>query len=137
MHPNRIRRTRLGLELMEDRAVPATFTVVNTLDSGPGSLRQAISDANVTTGPDTIGFGPGFFSSPRAITLTGGQLVVSDSVAITGPGAGLLSVSGNATSRVFLIDDGNASVIRDVRIEGLTVTGGRAGDENGGGILNR
>ena len=34
----------------------ATFTVVNTLDAGPGSLRQAIADANANSDPDFIGF---------------------------------------------------------------------------------
>src|SRR5215213_7573754 len=33
-----------------------TFTVTNTNDSGPGSLRQAILDANTTAGADTINF---------------------------------------------------------------------------------
>ena len=33
-----------------------TFTVLNTNDSGPGSLRQAILDANTTPGADTIAF---------------------------------------------------------------------------------
>jgi hypothetical protein len=34
----------------------ATFTVTNTNDSGAGSLRQAILDANASPGPDTIVF---------------------------------------------------------------------------------
>ncbi len=34
----------------------ATFTVTNTDDSGPGSLRQAILDANANPGADTIVF---------------------------------------------------------------------------------
>jgi hypothetical protein len=38
--------TRPALELLEDRCVPSTFTVTNVKDSGPGSLRQAILDAN-------------------------------------------------------------------------------------------
>src|SRR5262245_53594969 len=33
-----------------------TYTVVNTNDSGAGSLRQAILDANANAGPDTIEF---------------------------------------------------------------------------------
>jgi hypothetical protein len=40
----------------------ATFTVTNTFDSGAGSLRQAILDANATFGNDDIAFaipGPG------------------------------------------------------------------------------
>lgn len=34
----------------------STFTVTNTADSGPGSLRQAILDANGSSGLDTIAF---------------------------------------------------------------------------------
>lgn len=34
----------------------ATFTVTNTNDSGPGSLRWAIEQANANPGPDTIAF---------------------------------------------------------------------------------
>src|SRR5215213_4521595 len=37
-------------------AEAATYTVTNTNDSGPGSLRQAIIDANVAAGFDTIAF---------------------------------------------------------------------------------
>jgi titin len=56
--PIRTRRTsvRPRLEALEDRAVPATFTVLNTNDSGAGSLRQAILDANANPGMDTIAF---------------------------------------------------------------------------------
>ena len=34
----------------------ATFTVTNTDDAGPGSLRQAILDAETAAGADTIAF---------------------------------------------------------------------------------
>jgi len=37
-------------------ASAATFTVTNTSDSGAGSLRQAITDANAAAGADTIAF---------------------------------------------------------------------------------
>ena len=37
-------------------AQAATFTVTNTSDSGAGSLRQAILDANANPGLDTIAF---------------------------------------------------------------------------------
>ncbi len=40
------RRCRPRLEALEDRTVPSTFVVTNTLDTGPGSLRQAILAAN-------------------------------------------------------------------------------------------
>jgi hypothetical protein len=52
---------RPRLEVLEDRTVLSTFLVTNTLDSGAGSLRQAILDANAAaTGtaanPDRIQF---------------------------------------------------------------------------------
>ena len=49
-------RGRLELVSLEDRVVPAPFTVVNNSDSGVGSLRQAILDANATTANDIINF---------------------------------------------------------------------------------
>src|SRR5262245_47695602 len=52
-------KSALNLESLEDRSVPTTFTVTNTADSGTGSLRQAITDANINVnsgGPDRIEF---------------------------------------------------------------------------------
>jgi hypothetical protein len=51
-------------------AAPATFTVTNTNDSGAGSLRQAITDANGGgAGPHTMAFAiPG--SGVHAIALS-------------------------------------------------------------------
>ena len=46
----------LSLEFLEDRTLLSTFTVVNTLDSGGGSLRAAILAANSSSGLDTIQF---------------------------------------------------------------------------------
>ncbi|TMQ29724.1 MAG: right-handed parallel beta-helix repeat-containing protein, partial [Planctomycetota bacterium] len=49
----------LSVEALEARHLPATFTVMNTFDSGPDSLRQAITDANNQAnlgGPDIIRF---------------------------------------------------------------------------------
>jgi hypothetical protein len=57
-------RTVLRLEALEDRAVPSTFTVLNLADSGPGSLRAAITVANSSPGADTINFAPGLHGRP-------------------------------------------------------------------------
>ncbi|ADV63588.1 hypothetical protein Isop_3023 [Isosphaera pallida ATCC 43644] len=44
-------------ETLEDRVVPSVvFTVTNTSDSGPGSLRQAILNANASNQPALIDF---------------------------------------------------------------------------------
>jgi parallel beta-helix repeat protein len=50
--------TRNGLSFvhLEDRTMPAPIMVINTNDSGAGSLRQAILDANSNPGLDTIDF---------------------------------------------------------------------------------
>jgi hypothetical protein len=49
-------RLALILTLCAAPAFGATFTVTNTNDSGAGSLRQAIIDANAAAGLDTIAF---------------------------------------------------------------------------------
>src|SRR6267154_163593 len=54
--PERLFRLRLVLEELERRDAPAVFTVANVLDSGAGSLRQAMLDANALAGADTINF---------------------------------------------------------------------------------
>ncbi len=87
-------------------AAAATFVVTNANDTGPGSLRAAVTQANSNGQPDTITFDPQFFSTPRTITLTS-QIRISDNfntvedLTITGPGAGLLTISGNNATRIF------------------------------------
>jgi hypothetical protein len=51
--------------------VAATFNVTNTNDSGPGSLRDAVSKTNANTGPDAVAFDTGVFppGSTTVITL--------------------------------------------------------------------
>jgi len=46
----------LHLEHLEDRRLLSTYPVTNLLDSGAGSLRDAIGLANANPGPDTITF---------------------------------------------------------------------------------
>jgi parallel beta-helix repeat protein len=119
----------LGVALAGQPAQAATFNVTNLGDSGPGSLRQAIEDANGAAGADTVTFQAGLTGT---ITLTTGQLAITDSVDIQGPGAAAISVSGDNASRVFYLYNGSAEIA--VTISGLTVTGGRA--NIGGGIVN-
>src|SRR5437016_5197199 len=88
-----------------------TITVTNTNDSGAGSLRQALAIAN---DGDTI-----TFAVTGTIGLTSGELLVSTSIIISGPGAANLAVNGNAKSRVFYIGAG-----RTVTISGRTITNG-------------
>src|SRR5207244_10016488 len=66
-----------------------------------GSLRQAILEANVSRGTDIIVFDASAYGT---ITLTSGELQITDCLFINGPGADQLAVNGNQASRVFHID---------------------------------
>jgi hypothetical protein len=50
---------KLRVEGLEERTLLTTMSVLNTDDSGPGSLRQAIVDANAQAGADVIQFAKG------------------------------------------------------------------------------
>jgi len=103
----------------------ATFDVTSTNDSGPGSLRQAVADANLAPGADTISFAVG-----GTIRLTSG-IAVSSGLALEGPGADLLTVSGGGTSPILF-----ASATTNLTISGLTLADGAAPGQGGGAINN-
>src|SRR3954454_1995249 len=68
------------LEAMEDRTLLSTLLVSNTDDSGPGSLRQAIIDANAAPDRDVITFNlPG---DSYRIALLSELPAITDSVLI-------------------------------------------------------
>jgi hypothetical protein len=101
----------------------AIITVVNNNDSGAGSLRAAVASASPG---DTIVFAP----IPSPITLTSGEIVIGQNLTITGPGAGVLTVSvAGKSSRVFDVTTGT------VTISNLTISGG-SDPVAGGGIFN-
>src|SRR5262245_49406519 len=131
----RPRPSPLRLESLEGRDVPSTFTVSNLADSGPGSLRQAIGSANTNSGPDVIRFAG---SVHGTIDLTS-QLAITGDLAIRGPGADRVTVSGGGLTRVFAVIPaalaGNPYVTPtlaqvatspEVSISRLTVAGGVA-----------
>ncbi len=145
-HP-RARRP-LDIEPLEDRWTP-TVLVVNSLADAAVSLndsvvtlRDAISAANTDkpvspggpagSGADEIRFQSGLTG---VISLSQGQLTITRDLTITGPDPRSLLISGQAHSRVFLVDDGSGSIQRSVTISGLTIAGGAS--DSGGGILNR
>jgi hypothetical protein len=109
-----------------------TFTVTNTADSGAGSLRQAILDANANPGADTITFAIGAPGSQQTIQPTAALPIITDPVTIDGwsqGGAGyvgppLIELNGalaGSSVKGLHITAGN-SVARGLVINGFTGT---------------
>ena len=104
----------------------ATLSVNNTNDNGAGSLRAVLASA---ADGDMINFS---FPLQATITLTSGELVITNDLTINGPGAAHLALSGNTNSRVF-----NIASNCTVNLSELTIRDGLSGaGDNGGGIHN-
>jgi VCBS repeat-containing protein len=91
----------LAVTQLEDRTTPATFTVTNLTDSGPGSLRAAIGSANATPGADTIVFtvaGTINTATPLALTDTTGGTTIDGFSAPGYSGAPVVEVKGTGGS---------------------------------------
>jgi hypothetical protein len=98
-----------------------TVTVINTSDSGPGSLRQAVID--IQSG-GTIIFNP---STNGTITLNS-EIAINKSITINGNGSTFTTVSGNNMTRIFAITNAGT-----VTLNNLAFTNGSAAD---GGAIN-
>lgn len=96
-------------------ASAGTLTVINNGDSGAGSLRQTVSDA--TSGDDIT-----FDSSLNGQTI---QLIspitIALNLALIGPGADQLTISGGNTTQMLAVSSG-----ADVTISGLEFVDGNA-----------
>ncbi|MEM6473506.1 MAG: lectin-like protein, partial [Planctomycetota bacterium] len=103
---------------------PQTFTVTNTYDSGAGSLRQAIIDANANAGADTIEFNIAG-SGTQVINLSS-QLDITDQVTIDGT----TQTGWTEGSFLPIVIDGGSS-----GINGLNLTATADGSEIRGLII--
>ena len=96
--------------------------------AGDLSRREAIGLANGSIGTNTITFAASLFTGGLASTvLRLGELAISESVTINGPGQTLLSINANQLSRVLNVIGGTQI---DVTLAGLTLTGGRTTASN-------
>jgi CSLREA domain-containing protein len=107
--------------------------VTNTADSGAGSLRQAIIDANSNGDANAINFQAGLTGT---INLASPLDTLFTSMWINGPGANQLTVARSADPatpqfRVFRVANGLSTV--RVQIGGITISNGL--DASGGGIF--
>ncbi len=139
------------VERLEDRTVPSTFTVSTLADSGPGSLRQAILDANANPGADLIDFavaGTVLLTSAAFTPLTD-EVVIDGTTApgfagtpvveidyngfsglrfAAGSGRSMLQATGHvgASGSGVVLDGRNISILGNyigLRLDGATVLG--------------
>ena len=110
-------------------AQAASYVVTNRNNAGPGSLRQAILNANGTAVDDVI-----TFNVSGTIDLTTAELAIASAatggtLTINGGGAITVNRIGGTNFHIFNINLGAF-----VTLDGLTITNGN--DAIGGGVLN-
>ena len=118
----------LALTFIALPAGAATFTVTNSDDSGPGSFRQAIEDANGAAGADTIAFNiPG--AGVHTITPASALPVITESVTIDGytqPGTSANTLAEGDDAVLLIEIDGtdiSSSYGFEVRANDTTIRG--------------
>ena len=116
--------TSLILLLISTSVSATDLLVTNNLDSGPGSLRAIIADAQ---DGDTVEFDPSL--AGQTIFLISGSILISDDITITGLGVDQLTISGNNQSRIF-----DVAFDADVTMSDLSLTDGSSQTAGGGAI---
>lgn len=127
-------RFRPCVQQLENRSVPAIIPVSTLADAGPGSLRDAITQANAAPGQDDIVFGVGLNGR---IDLTQALPALTDSASISAEYNTIIvsrsSAPGTPNFRIFEISQGVAATIT-----GLGITNGTEANAGawGGGVSN-
>jgi predicted outer membrane repeat protein len=115
-------------------APAATFTVINGNDSGTGSLRQAIDDAESNNNDPTVDLIE--FTYTGNINLETDQINVSHPLTIDGPGPSNLNVTrGSAASTPFRFFALTPAASDTITIRDLTISGARASNFAGGALI--
>jgi predicted outer membrane repeat protein len=115
-----------SLEALENRWVPSTFTVMNTNDTGDGSLRDIIEHEAVNDG-DIVQFDPNL--TGQTINLAS-AITGQASVTIAAPQGSNITIRAAAGSRIFGFDNVGPETINN-----LTFTGGGPTGNFGGGAI--
>ena len=118
--------------------IAATFTVTNTGDSGAGSLRQAILDANANPGADTIAFniaGSGVHTIAPLGTMAISDAVVIDGFSQAGSSPNTLLVGNDAVYTIEIDGSGITNFLFYVGTSGATIRGLLINRTNGNSIF--
>lgn len=131
-HPKRNLR-KFRSDFIEIPAQSNTYTVTNTESAGRGSLRNAILCANDTAGQQAIQFDLG--TGSHTITLFS-EIPITDDLVIEGDPDLQITISGNAASRIFTVDNAATIEISNLRlIDGISTNDGGAIHINSGDVL--
>ena len=127
----------------------ATYSVTSLADSGAGSLRQAIIDANTSGGADIIRFDvsgtinlstalPNINSlitidATTAPGYAGEPLVQLNGASVSGNGLNFMTGSdGSSVSGLMIVDFGNHGIQIDAGADGISITGNWIGTTGNG-----
>jgi IPT/TIG domain/S-layer homology domain len=113
----------LMLSLCAASASATTYTVTNTADSGAGSLRQAITDANTNGGTDTIAFNiPGSgvhtINVPTALPTITSPVIIDGTTQPGYAGNPLIELHGAGVPGVYVSAGG--STLRGLVLNGFS-----------------
>lgn len=132
-------------EILENRQLLTTFTVnslADTPDATPGdgiavdangetSLRAAIEEANALTGSHEVNFNDGTLAGVNfhdaiadTIVLSGSDIDLDSDVTVNGPGADLLTIDPNGSSRAFNVIGTSVVTIADLSVSNGNASGG-------------
>jgi hypothetical protein len=130
------RRTRLEVAAMEDRCVPAAYSVDRLTDDvldgtgTTGSLRYCIAAANLTAADDTISFDAALAGGtiPAAASLDLGDAATGGTLTIDGSAAAGIVIDGAAsTTAIFRTQTGASASLVGLRLRNAA---------DGGAVVN-
>jgi hypothetical protein len=124
---NRARWPRLGVQVLENRCLPAILVVTTNVGTGAGSFPNAVTQS---VAGDVITFSSALAGQPIVLAT---PVTINKSITIQGLGADETIFSGAGTNRLFNVTSANPVTINGVTLSnGLTV----GPNTNGGAILN-
>jgi parallel beta-helix repeat protein len=143
------RTSGLSYESLEAREMMATFMVSNLNDSGAGSFRQALTDANGAAGADVISFSvAGSIQLQKALPKITGEVSIDGT---TAPGysaapvvgldfngkAGLQFVAGSSSSEVLALAlvDASGAGVKLSGVSGVEIAGNYIGVSLSGSLV--